>query len=130
MTQISGVPLTFDVIGETTSAREVAEEWRGGVQGLRAGSTDHSENLPADLNRLVFSFKELRRETSASTVSAFSQSVEHQLSAKSVVLGEAISDIASMESNLDRLLAARGELAVDILEALQMVRFLSSRSLS
>jgi hypothetical protein len=110
---------TFDAIGETTSLRAVAEEWREGRPGH-----DGLKDFEANLRRVMVCVAELRRERSAKNVFAFFQSVEHQLAAKSTVLGEAISDVVSAESNLDRLLAARGELAVDILEAFQMVRLL------
>jgi hypothetical protein len=116
---------TFDAIGETTSLRAVAEEWREGQPG-RAGP----EDFEANLRRVLVCVAELKRERSAKNVFAFFQSVEHQLAAKSTVLGEAISDVVSAESNLDRLLAARDELAVDILEALQMVRSLASHALT
>jgi hypothetical protein len=108
---------TFDAIGETTSLRAVAEEWREGRPG-----GDGPKDFEANLRRVVACVAELRRERSAKNVLDFFQSVEHQLAAKSMVLGEAISDVVSAESNLGRLLAARGELAVDILEAFQMVR--------
>jgi hypothetical protein len=122
--------LTFDEIGDTTSLSLVAEQWRDGSPGPRAGGTDDAEAFQADLHRILFCFNELRRETSAKNVNAFSESMEHQLAAKSTVLGNAISDVASVESNLDRLLAARGELAVDLLEAIQMVRLSAALSLS
>jgi hypothetical protein len=118
--------MMFDMIGEPSSPYGVAEEWR---EGRHAGSTD-SDNFQAGLDRILSSFKELRRSTSANNISAFFQSVEHQLAGKSSALGKAISEVASVESNLDRLLAARDELAVDILEALQMVRLLASHSLT
>jgi hypothetical protein len=124
----------FDAIGEATSLRLVAEEWReleaSSDQLGRDGGADDSDDFQANLRRVLFCSRELRRENSPKNALAFSQSVEHQLTGKSAVLGEAIGDIASVESNLGRFLAARDDLAVDILEALQMVRSLPSHALT
>jgi hypothetical protein len=116
----------FDAIGEATSLRLVAQEWReleaSSDQLRRDGGADDSDDFQANLRRILFCSRVLQRENSPKNALAFSQSVEHQLTGKPAVLGEAISDVVSVESNLDRLLAARDELAVEILEALQMVR--------
>jgi hypothetical protein len=122
MPRLSSVPLTFDVIGEAASLY-IVEERREGISDRRDSGIDDLKAFQANLDRTLASFNQLRRETSADNVSAFFQSMEHQLAAKST-------DVSSVESNLDRLLAARDDLAVDILEALQMVRPSASHSLS
>jgi hypothetical protein len=108
---------TFNIISKDTSLRAVADEWREyeGPSDQPANSeTSESEVFQANLHRILHFSREVQREKSSGSVFACSQFME------------AIGDVASVESNLDRLLAVQDERAVEVMEALQVVRSLAS----
>jgi hypothetical protein len=110
---------TFDTISKDTSLRAVADEWReyeGPSDRPASSETSSEEVFQTNLHRILLFSREVRREKSSENVFAYSQFIE------------AISCVASVESNLDRLLAVRDKPAVEVMEALQLVISLISHA--
>jgi hypothetical protein len=113
----------FDAIEKQISLRDVTDEWRiedgdHSPTEPRAGDMNtNCESLPDELNRVICCSVELLESRSAcrESIAILIMAFERVLQA-----------MASCESRLGSLLAVQGESAMQVLEALQMVRRLSS----
>jgi phage terminase small subunit len=113
------MPSTFEAISKADSLCAVADEWReseGPSDRAADSGTDSEEAFQSKLHLILLLARKVQREKSHKNNSAFPQFME------------AIRDVASVESNLDRLLAVRDKRAVEVIEALQTVRSLASQA--
>jgi hypothetical protein len=111
----------FGSIDETTTLRQVADEWRVSLPNSTLVA-DSQVVAPSDPRAVSFEDRLRNIEECYTRLCTLLSAKRSDSSPMLTAFDDALSQVASVEASVSSLLALRGERAMVMLEAIQMVR--------